>query len=43
MKRKNTLITKEQDDFVKKYAKQKNMSEGDVFRLAIDNLKKSNG
>lgn len=42
MKRKNTMITKEQDVFVKKFSKINKISEGDVFRLAIDKLEKSN-
>lgn len=40
MVRKNTLITEEQEIFIKRYSKEKNISEGDVFRLALDKLKK---
>lgn len=39
MKRKNTQVTDELENFLKKFAKLKNMSEGDIFRLALTELK----
>jgi len=39
---KYTRITKEQSNFIKKFAEKNKMSEGEVFRLAVDSLMRVN-